>query len=99
MGLSAADVKMEGSLKRGRYVHGFPDGTEAELTFSENGSGVIALTHTFTPPNHRGKGIAAILMERAIEDARRNGVRILPACSFARDQFDAHPEWKDLLAR
>ena len=58
---------------------------------------MVAITHTYTPPQHRGQGIAAALVGRAVEDFRAAGKKVIPACSFAREQFDEHPEWADLL--
>ena len=96
MAISPDDVALQSGDARGRYVYVFPDGAEAELAYTEPRAGLMALTHTYTPPSHRGQGVAAVLVERAVADARRNGSKVLPACSFAREQFALHPEWQDL---
>ncbi len=82
----------------GRYSYPFPDGTAAEMVYVER-SGVVTITHTETPRHHRGGGTAAALVEKAVEDFRAAGRKVVPACSFARRQFDEHPDWADLLAR
>ena len=97
MGIRPEDVRLD--VGSGRYSYAFPDGEEAELVFSEPRAGVMAINHTYTPPHHRGQGVAAVLVERAVADAREAGSRVVPACSFAREQFGLHPEWQDLLAR
>lgn len=58
----------------------------------------VAIDHTFTPPKFRGRSIAFRLMERSIADARREGLRIRPFCSYAVAQFRRHPDWADVLA-
>ena len=38
------------------------------------------------------------LVKRAVEDARRDGIKIIPLCPFAKAQIEKHPEWQDVLA-
>lgn len=83
----------------GRYVRALPDGTRAELTYLETPPGVVTITHTGTPRQHRGQGIAASLVARAVDDFRAEGKKVIPACWFAREQFAEHPEWSELLFR
>mgnify|MGYP006273861971 FL=1 len=46
----------------------------------------------------RGTGAGAALVERAVADARAEGVKITPLCPFAAAQFRRHPEWQDVRA-
>lgn len=92
-------VEREESAGHGRYVIRLPGELEAEMTFRKLGNDVIAIDHTYTPPEFRGQNIAALLMQRTIADARRDGVRIQPICSYAVAQFRRHPDWADLLAQ
>ncbi|MEQ1771150.1 MAG: GNAT family N-acetyltransferase [Devosia sp.] len=91
-------VEREDGANKGRYVIRFPEGLEAEMTYQKRGPGVIAIDHTFTPPELRGRNIAARLMNALIDDARREGTKIKPYCSYAVTQFQRHKEWADLLA-
>ncbi|HWA20675.1 MAG TPA: GNAT family N-acetyltransferase [Devosia sp.] len=92
-------VEREDGGARGRYFIRLPGDFEAEMTFRYTGDGgTIVIDHTYTPPEFRGRNIAAMLMDRAIADARRDGLRIQPECSYAVVQFRRHPEWRDLLA-
>ena len=68
------------------------------MTFRKIGASVIAIDHTYTPPQFRGRNIAAMLMDRAIADARRDGIKIQPECSYAVVQFQRHKDWADLQA-
>jgi predicted GNAT family acetyltransferase len=69
------------------------------MSYVERTPGVVTITHTYTPSQHRGQGVAAIIVGRAIEDFRAGGKKVIPACWFARQQFDEHREWSDLLYR
>ena len=46
----------------------------------------------------RGRGIAGKLVEALIDDARSEGFKIIPSCSYVAAQFKRHPEWVDLRA-
>jgi predicted GNAT family acetyltransferase len=92
-------VEREDGAGHGRYVIHLPGGLEAEMTFRKHGTDLISIDHTYTPPEFRGHNIAARLMERTIADARRDGVKVRPLCSYAVAQFRRHPEWADLRAQ
>ena len=79
----------------GRYWIAFP-GDEAEMTYRLSG-GVMAIDHTYSPPAARGQGLAERLIRRAVADARAEGLKIAPLCSYAAAQFARHPDWSDLL--
>lgn len=91
-------VEHETSGDRGRYVVYLPDGSEAEMTYFRRDPGTIVADHTGVPPQHRNLGLALKLVQTAIDDARRGGHKILPACSYVVAQFRRHPEWADLRA-
>jgi uncharacterized protein len=99
MSIDAGNIQSEKGSSGGRFFYAFPDGAVAEMSYIERQPGVVAITHTGTPPQHRGQGVAAALVARAVEDFRAAGQKVIPACWFARDQFGEHPEWSDLLHR
>jgi len=53
---------------------------------------------TQVPPEMGGRGVAARLVEALIADARTQGFKVVPACSYVDAAFKRHPEWADLLA-
>ena len=91
-------VEREDSPGHGRYVVHLPGGLEAEMTFRKIGTSMIVIDHTYTPPEFRGHNIALRLIEQGIADARRDGIRVKPECSYAVVQFKRHKDWADLLA-
>ena len=60
---------------------------------------LIIIDHTEVPSALRGRKVGERLVRQAIEDARRDGSRILPLCPFAKAQIGRHPEWQDVLPR
>ncbi len=86
------------SETKGRYVYRAPEGHEAALTYSRAGETRLILDHTEVPDALRGQGVGQALVARAVEDARVDGLKLLPLCPFAKAQFDKHPEWGDVRA-
>lgn len=93
-----SEVRREDHGDSGRYVIAFDDGTEGEMTYRRVRHGVIAIDHTGVPHQHRGGGHAARLVLAGIADARREGTKIIPLCSYVEAQFRRHPDWADLRA-
>ena len=60
--------------------------------------GVWVFAHTEVPPLLEGRGIAARLVAAALAQARTDGVKVLPACSYVRAYLRRHPAEQDLLA-
>lgn len=90
------EIIRESNAGQGRFVI-FKDGEEAELTFTLRGPGVVSADHTGVPDSFRGTGAGKALVEALIADAKANGYRILPLCSFVEAQRRRHPEWADLF--
>lgn len=91
-------VQREDGTTRGRYVIKLAPGFEAEMTFRKGEDGTITIDHTGVPPEYEGRGIAAKLVNKAVADAREQGFKIMPVCSYVVAQFRRHPEWADLHA-
>ena len=58
----------------------------AEVVFS------VCITRTYVEEGLRGQGIAAKLMEAAVNSARRRGKKIIPQCSYAAAWLAKHPQ-------
>ena len=92
------EVFREDETSHGAYRADVPGSTrQAVLTWAARGPLRIA-DHTWVPPEARGKGIAAALVEALVADARELGLKIVPQCSYVEAAFRRHPEWADLRA-
>lgn len=93
------NIVLEEDGQSGRYVaHLAPGISEAELTFSRPRNDLMVIHRTWVPVAFRGRNIAAKLVLRAIEDARKAGFKIESHCSYVDRQFGRHPEWRNLLS-
>jgi len=69
----------------------------AELTYSKAGEKLIIIDHTEVSDVLRGKGAGKQLVTAAVVYARKNQIKIIPLCPFAKTIFDRTPEFKDVL--
>jgi predicted GNAT family acetyltransferase len=60
--------------------------------------GVMRLVHTEVPREAGGRGVAGRVVRAALEHARRQGLQVVPVCSYVRAYMRRHPETRDLHA-
>ncbi len=70
----------------------------AEMTYSKAGDKLIIIDHTEVSDALRGKGAGKKMVVAAVEFARKQGIKILPLCPFAKAIFDKTPEFEDVLS-
>ncbi|MHC2220068.1 GNAT family N-acetyltransferase [Rhizobium leguminosarum] len=92
------EVKRDDDVSKGRYRI-VVDGSEAEMTYSRAGQKLIIIDHTEVSAALRGRKVGERFVRQAVEDARREGVTIIPLCPFAKAQIERHAEWQDVLRR
>jgi predicted GNAT family acetyltransferase len=83
--------------ERDRYALVVDGEVLAVAEYQDDGARVV-MHHTYTEPQHRGQGYAALLVEGALEDLRARNRTIVPSCWFVAEFIDGHPEYRDLLA-
>lgn len=83
----------------GRYVAQVEGSADTgHLDWVARGEGVRVATHTLVPPAIGGRGVAARLVEALVADARAQGFRIDPRCSYVEALFRRNQDWADLRA-
>lgn len=66
------------------------------VDYDDEGEHVV-FPHTEVVPERRGEGLAAQLVQVALDDQRRANRRIVPACSFVARFIREHREYADLV--
>lgn len=92
----ALPIPVAHSAKAQRY-EAMVDGHLSVCEYTLAGDRVI-FTHTQVPPELRGRGIAEQLVRAALADARAQGRKVVPACSYVATFIERHAEYQDLLA-
>jgi predicted GNAT family acetyltransferase len=59
--------------------------------------GLIAFIHTEIDERFEGHGLGGTLVASALDDARSQGVHVLPFCPFVNAYINGHPEYTDLV--
>ncbi len=57
----------------------------------------VIITHTETPRELRGRGVASELVQGALELIRADGSKVVAGCGFVVDYLSKHPEFADLV--
>ena len=90
------EIQQEDQGDRGRY-HLIVDGVEAgELDYRMH-EGRRVFTHTGVRDEYEGQGLAGKLARRVLDDARAEGLKIVPQCPFVRSYLERHEEDADLV--
>jgi uncharacterized protein len=72
-------------------------GKESNLTYERITDHILDLKLMFVPKNLRGQGIAAKVVDFALNHARKNNIKIKASCSYVKYYIGIHPEHKDIL--
>ena len=59
--------------------------------------GRLVITYVEAPQALRGMGAAGRLMQAVAEQARAEGVKVLPICGYAKAWLQRHKEYADLV--
>lgn len=70
---------------------------EGKMTFVFAGNDKIIIDHTKVNEGNNGKGFGKKMINKAVEFARENNIKIIPLCPFAKKVFDKTPEFSDVL--
>lgn len=89
------DLHIHHDTNAGRFTTEV-DGHRCEADYQLH-NGVMHLVHTAVPRVLQGRGIAGVLVDAALAEARAQGWRVRPVCSYVRAHMRRHPDTHDLL--
>ena len=61
-------------------------------------NGRLVLIHTEVDEALEGRGLGGRLIQAALDDARREGLEVVPLCPFVEWFVEQHPEYQDIIA-
>jgi predicted GNAT family acetyltransferase len=93
MAREAPDLAFEASAD-GRRYRALLEGEEVAFAdVALVGADALRIRHTEVSPAHEGRGIGGALVRHMLEDARRQGRAVIPACAYAAAYIARHPEY------
>lgn len=90
-----SDVEVSRNDEAGRY-EARVDGRLAGFAEFRLGEGTVEFPHTVTEPEFGGQGVASSIARVSLDEARAEGRRVIPSCSFYARWIDRHPDYADL---
>ncbi len=91
------NVTIRNDTAAGVYELYADDELAATTSYVKRGDQIV-LPHTVTDPRFRGQGLAGQVVRRALDDARAEGLTVVPSCWFVARYIDQHAEYADLVA-
>jgi predicted GNAT family acetyltransferase len=93
-----SSVMDQPSVHDNRQLNRFELPQDGQVVFADyhRQPGRLVITYVEAPPALRGSGAAGKLMQGMLEQARAEGVKVLPLCGYARAWIQRHPEFRDL---
>jgi hypothetical protein len=90
---------MASNVRDNTELHRFELDADGHVAFSNysRANGILTIMHTEVPKALEGRGIGSTLIRGVLDAARREGLKVNPACPFAKAYIDRHPEYADLL--
>ena len=68
----------------------------AQIKFEIQGSH-LSILHTEVSGSLHGQGIGQQLVAYAVDYARRNQLKIIPICPYAKKQLEKNPQYNDFI--
>ena len=91
-------IDREDDGRRGRFVIYEDELYAGEMTYEWQSATTIAVDHTGVESYFDGKGYGRLLIGAGVDFARREGLKIVPVCSFVRKSFERDASLADVMA-
>lgn len=90
-------IKHKESNTKGEFYMKAEGEIVGKMTYSKAGSSRIIIDHTEVKESHKNTGLGKQLVEFGVDWARKNAIKVLPLCPFAKSVIERNPELQDVL--
>ena len=90
-------LEREDNGKKGRFAFFELDELAGEMTYTWAGESKFIIDHTEVSEKYKGKGVGKKLLMQAVEYARKNNLKVIALCPFAKALFDRNKSIQDVL--
>ena len=70
------------------YVGDVEENPLAKITFVSSDDNTIIIDHTYVSNELRGQGVAKLLLDELLEWAKKENIKVIPVCSYAKAQME-----------
>ena len=92
------EVKQIDDKKNGAFIVLDGDKKAGEMAYVWAGADKIIIDHTEVDEAYGGQGVGKNLLIQLVDWARKDNVKVIPLCPFAKAQFEKDPEIRDVLS-
>ncbi|TKV28598.1 N-acetyltransferase [Arthrobacter sp. NamB2] len=89
-------VEVSNNEVKSRYTASL-EGEPVGIAAYERSDNTITFTHTVVDEEVEGQGIGSTLIRHALDEARAQGLTVVPQCVFVAAFIEDHPEYQDLV--
>ena len=83
--------------RKGRAYIGPKEEIHAEMTYTMAGPKTMIIDHTGVEENYQGQGYARKLLNVLVAKARKEEMKIIPLCPYAKSEFNKDSGIRDVL--
>ncbi len=91
------DIKQINNETKGYFIALDKSKEAGRMSYTFAGNSKIIIDHTEVDDEYRGQSIGKRLLEKLVDYARQNNIKIIPLCPFAKSVFDRTEEIRDVL--
>ena len=91
------DISQSDDGKKGKFYVEVAQETLAEMTYVYAGDKTVIIDHTEVDIKLKGTGAGKQLVQKAVEFARKNNIKVIPLCPFAKSVFEKNEQFQDVL--
>lgn len=91
------DIRQRDNTEKGAFYIEQDEKIIAEMIYVWAGKDRFIIEHTEVSDALAGKGAGKQMLTTAVDFARRQHVKIVPVCPFAKSVFDKTPAFADVL--
>jgi predicted GNAT family acetyltransferase len=96
-GMEAPKIQHEFDGKKGSFFIEVNKKRFAEMVYVMVGPKKLIIEHTEVDESLKKQGIGQLLLEKLVEFARNEDIKVIPLCPFAKAQFKKREDLRDVL--
>ncbi|QXF80813.1 N-acetyltransferase [Rhodococcus pyridinivorans] len=92
--IDGTEPRIEHDDDKARFALYLGDDLAAYADYTQHGD-LRDFDHTVTDPQFRGKGLAGIVVKHALDETKKQGLKIGTSCSYVEKFVSEHPEYRN----
>ncbi|GMQ29605.1 GNAT family N-acetyltransferase [Algoriphagus confluentis] len=91
------EIKHQSEGRRGSFFLQMEGQKKAEMVYVMAGPNKMIIEHTEVDEDLQGQGVGLQLLKQLVDWVRKEEIKVIPLCPFAKATFARHAELRDVL--